>query len=252
MSVVVSTIILSATLMVVVLTATGYANALLRGEIENSEFSQAKDVLSSVDRLIEKVTSTSGSSGYIRSGFVTTYPIVENTGKSLNLYAGGIPLTQVDTTVVKIRGSRDVTGTFRNISGSSTPLVFGVSTPLGWLYSNRSDAEDTILDYSRARCVYKGIVQLYNGTGYQNFNQIELTIVKLNRGSVSFASTGAFVVNNNDFETTQHKYSEDFSISAEFGGLTQNTSLSQLGGNANYATLLNLFVISVTVSVVQG
>ena len=183
---------------------------------------------------------------------MTTYPIVENTGKSLNLYAGGILLKQVDATVVKIRGGRDVTGSFRTISGGSAPLVFGVSTPLGWLYSNRSDAEDTILDYSRARCVYKGIVQVYNGTSYQNFNQIELTIVKLNRGSVSFGNTGAFVVSNNDFDTTQYRLSGDFSISAEFGGLTQNTSLSQLGGNANYGTLLNLFVISVTISVVKG
>jgi len=252
MSVVISTIILSATLLVVVLTASGYANALLRGEVENSEFSQAKEVLSSIDRLIEKVTSTSGSSGYVRCGFVTTYPIVENTGKSLSLYAGGNLLKQVDTTVVKIRGGRDVTGTFRTISGGSAPLVFGVSTPLGWLYTNRSDAEDTVLDYSRARCVYKGIVQLYNGTGYQNFNQVELTIVKLNRGSVSFGSTGTFVINNNDFETTQLQYSGNFSISAQFGGLIQNTSLSQLGGNAGYQTLLNLFVVSVTVSVVQG
>lgn len=216
------------------------------------EFNQAKDVLSSVDRMIEKVTSTSGSSGYIRSGFVTTYPLVENTGRSLKVYVGGVLLKQFETTVVKIHGGRDVTGTFRNISGSSAPLVLGVSTPLGWLYTNRSDGEDAILDYSRARSVYKGLVQLYNGTGYQSFNLVELTVIKLNRGSVSFSSTGAFVVSNNNFETLQYAYTGDVSVNAQFGGLSQTRSLTQLGGNPAYKTLLNLFVVSVTVSVVQG
>jgi len=260
-SAVVATVILSSTLLIIVLTASSFANQLLRGEIENTEFNQAKDVLSSLDKLIERVTSATGSSGYIRAGFLTTYPLIEATGKTLTIRANGTTGDEtlgLNTTVVKIRGGRDVTGTFQDISGSSAPLVAGISVPLGWLYTNRTDAEEVVLDYSRARCVYKGLAQLWTGTDYETFNILEITVVSLLRGSISFKDTGAFVVQNKGLAPVQYQFTGNVQVEADYGGYSERVRLDasdpdeDLGGNPSYRTLLNFFVINVEVSVVQG
>ena len=256
-----ATVILSSTLLIIVLTASSFANQLLRGEIENTEFNQAKDVLSSLDKLIERVTSATGSSGYIRAGFLTTYPLIEATGKTLTIRANGTTgdeTLELNTTVVKIRGGRDVTGTFQDISGSSAPLVAGISVPLGWLYTNRTDAEEVVLDYSRARCVYKGLAQLWTGTDYETFNILEITVVSLLRGSISFKDTGAFVVQNKGLAPVQYQFTGNVQVEADYGGYSERVRLDasdpdeDLGGNPSYRTLLNFFVINVEVSVVQG
>jgi len=239
-------------LLIIVLSASSLANQLLKGEVENAEFNQAKDVLSSLDKMIEKVTSATGSSGYIRSGFLTTHPRFEETAETLKVLANGTLLKELDTSVVKIRGGRDVTGAFRDIAGNSTPLVVGVTAPMGWLFTNRTDAEDVVLDYSRARCVYKGFAQLYNGTEYETFNVLEVTVISLSSGSISFTKTGSFVVQNKALETKQYRFTGNFQVEAERGGLRKTVSLAELGGNTGYRTLLNFFVIYVEVSVVQG
>lgn len=249
---VLATLVLSSTLLVIILSASNFANQLLRGEVENTEFNQAKDVLSSLDKMIERITLTMGSSGYIRSGFLTTYPRFEASGKTLRILAGGMVLKESNTIVVKIRGGRDVSGAFQSISGNSTPLVVGISAPMGWLFTNRTDAEEVVLDYSRARCVYKGPAQLWNGTDYETFNVLEVTVVSLSSGSIAFKDTGAFVVQNEALETQQHQFTGDIQVKVEFGSISEARSLSQLGGNPSCRTLLNFFVINVEVSVVQG
>jgi hypothetical protein len=252
LSVVISTVILSATLLVVVLTASTYANQLLRAEVQNSEFNQAKEVLSSLDKMIVKVTSNTGASGYIRSGFVTTYPSVPSTGKSLKIYANNALLKGFETTTVSIHGGYEVTGAFQSISGVSSPMVVGVSSSNGWIFTNRTDAEEAFLDYSRVRCVYKGVVQLYNGTAFESLNVIELTAIQLVRGSIEFKDSGSFIVQNQNLETYQYEYAGNVAIRAELGNLAKTQSLSQLGGNPSYHTLVNLFIIKVQVSVIPG
>ena len=255
---VLATLVLSSTLLVIVLSTSNLASQLLRGEVESAEFNQAKDVLSSLEKMIERVTSATGSSGYIRSGFLTTHPRFEASGQTLRALAGGILLKELNTIVVKIRGGRDVSGAFRGISGDSTPLVVGISAPMGWLFTNRTDTEEVVLDYSRARSVYKGTAQLYNGTGYETFNILEVTVVSLSSGSIAFKDTGAFVVQNKGWETQQYLFPKgDLQIEAYRGSLSKVIKLSDpqpggLGGNPSYRTLLNFFVITVEVSVVQG
>ena len=252
LSVVISTVILSATLLVVVLTASSYASQLLRAEIQNSEFNQAKEVLSSLNKMIEKVTSNTGASGYIRSGFVTAYPSIPSTGRSLRIYANNALLKEFETTAVSIHGGSSVTGAFQSISGTSAPMVTGVLSSNGWLFTNRTDAEVVVLDYSRARCVYKGVGQLYNGTAFESFNVIELTAIQLTRGSIEFKDSGSFIVQNKNLETYQYEFAGNVAIRAEFGNLATTQNLSQLGGNLNYHTLVNLFIIEVQVSVIPG
>jgi hypothetical protein len=245
-------VILSATLLAVVLTASGYANQLLRAEVQNAEFNQAKEVLTSLNKMIEKVTSNTGASGYIRSGFVTTYPSIPSTGKSLKIYADDTLLEEFETTTVSITGGSEVTGAFQNISGTSSPMVVGVTSSNGWLFTNRTDAEEVVLDYSRARCVYKGVVQLYNGTAFESFNVVELTGICLARGTLSFKDSGSFVIQNQNLQTNQYKFDGNVVIRAEFGNLSSTRSLSQLGGDVSYRTLLNVFIINVEVSVIPG
>lgn len=252
LSVVISTVILSATLLVVVLTASTYANQLLRAEVQNAEFNQAKEVLTSLNKMIEKVTSNTGSSGYIRSGFVTTYPSIPSTGKSLKIYADDALLKEFETTTVSIKGGYAVTGASQNISGTSSPMVIGVTSSNGWLFTNRTDAEEVVLDYSRARCVYKGVVQLYNGTAFESFNIAELTAICLTRGALSFKDSGSFVIQNQNLQTNQYKFDGNVVIRAEFGNLSTTRSLSQLGGDLSYRTLVNVFIIYVEVSVIPG
>jgi len=257
-SVVIATLVLSSTLLVIVLSTSNYANQLLKGEVENAEFNQGKDVLSSLDKMIERVTSATGSSGYIRSGFLTTYPLFEASGTTLKIIAGETLLGEFNTIVVKIRGGRDVSGAFRSISGYPTPLVCNISAPMGWLFTNRTDAEEVVLDYSRARCVYKGLAQLWNGAEYEPFNVLEVTVVSLSSGSIAFKDTGAFVVQNKAWEPPQQLLfpKGDVQIRAEFGDSNKVVNLSDpsLGGASapSHQTLLNFFVINVELSVVQG
>jgi hypothetical protein len=253
LSVVISTVILSSTLLVIVLSASSLANQLLGGELQNAEFSQGKDVLSSLNKLVERVTSGTGSSGYIRAGFVTTYPRLEATGKTLKVFANSTLLEQLNPVVVKIRGGSDVTGAFQNISGTSTPLAIGISAPMGWLFTNRTEREEVVLDYSRARCVYKGLNQLYNGTGYETFNVIEVTVFNVSSGGfVNFQKTGSFVVQNLALETKQFQFNGNVQVKAQYGSLTSIYGPPVASDGKKHRTLLNFFVINVQVSIVQG
>ncbi|MEM3561188.1 MAG: hypothetical protein QW149_07425, partial [Nitrososphaerota archaeon] len=96
-----------------------------------------------------------------------------------------IPAQNLQINFMKYRGGSLVgLSSIEYLRGDeSKPLiVVGVSEPLGYIYTERAkNAAWIVLDYSRVRIVYTGILSLFNATtdSYENFNDVKIIYINI-------------------------------------------------------------------------
>ncbi len=254
-----STVILSSVLLVIVGVSSYAASNAVNFQIENSQFDQAKNILLALSQVIKKVMFISHSSGYVRCSFLNTIPqFVKASGYmtlTINSEGGNWTYT-IPVNVIRIKGGRFVgVLTPRNLLGDNSLLLTNVSSPLGRVYTFQSDGAWVALDYMRARCVYMGTSDYFNGTGYERFNVVEITLVNLTFG-IFEPETQAYITSQNlGIEADPPiQVSGNFTIKVNLTstGEEVSCSLTDLGGNPEYPTLVNLVFINIEVSILKG
>lgn len=255
MSVVLSTIILTSVLCIIVFAASNMATDAINGQMENTLFDQAQNIILSLDKLVKRIMYSPESSGYIKTSFRSITPYFSNTGGNLEVSANGTNLLSepVPLNIIRIKGgSRASVATDRNLLGDGSLLLTDVFSSLGRVQLNQSAGAWITFDYSRVRCINTGTVQYYSGSGYEPYNVLEITTVKIMFGDIQVAEQAAIIVKNTGMVTTQIEMPQsDFQVLVNANGNSKALSLSQIGGNPGYKTLINSVVIRIEISV-QG
>jgi type II secretory pathway pseudopilin PulG len=176
---VISTIIISASLLIILASAAFVATNILNIQVANTEFEQAKANMLLLDEVIQSAALRRGSGGYTQ----------------FNQRSGGINIIQTDQTL-KIIGSDSqelyaapnlVTLVYAGgsqVAGSDTPLRGGNSLSvnltgaLSYVRVETGNGTQISLDYNRVRIIPTGIIMV----GVESYNIIEITLIRLIQG----------------------------------------------------------------------
>ncbi len=250
---VISTVILTSVMLIIVLTTSFLANNVVNAKVERAQFEQAKNVILSLNKIVGKVTFEPKSSGYVRASLWTVIPYKEEIGENLQIWVNQILMHEVPINVMKIRGGNKVSvSTYEDLIGSDTLLLTDVSHPLGRVSSYQSDGAWIALDYSRVRCIYSGTSELYNGTDYEIYNLVEITVIKMTFGIFEVQEKASFTAQNIGVETYQNSFYNNFTIQVKNSDNEETIYLSDLGGDPLHPTLINFVVVNVELSILGG
>jgi len=258
-STVISTIILSSVLLVIIGIASYAANNTVNAQIENAEFEQAGNVLLSTAQVVKRVMFTPRSSGYVRSSFSNTIPQFVKTGENLTIsivdgdknWSYYFPVN-----IIRIKGGRQVgVLTPQDLLGEGSLLLTESSGSLGRVRVFQSDGACVSLDYLRVRSIYAGVSDYFNGTGYEGFNVVEITLVNLTFGVFEPGTQALITIQNlgvTAIPTIQASKNFIINVSLTSGETPANCTLSDLGGDPQKQVLINLNFVNIEVSMLKG
>lgn len=250
---VITTVILTSVMFIIVLSTSFFANNLLTANIERAQFEQVKNVVLAFDKIVDQVTFKPQSSGYVRSSFSTTIPYFVEGGESLQVWVDQTLAHEVPINKIEVLGGSQVSvAASEDLIGDASLLLTKVSDSLGRVCVYQSEGAWIALDFSRARCIYSGISELFNGTDYETYNMIEVTIIDLTFGVLVVQTEACLTAQNIGVECSQNIFSNDFEIRVKNGETEESISLSDLGGDPAYKTIMNFVVVSVETSVLGG
>jgi len=188
-SVIVSTVILSAVFIAATLIATYTAGYVIQMHSESIEFEQAKNTMILLATDIEDIVLKPKSAAYVIFNSRAGGPSFDKNIGEMTIKIEGetnwILAQNLQINLMKYRGGSLVgLSNVEYLRGDeSKPLiVVGVSEPLGYIYTERSkNAAWIVLDYSRIRVVYNGILSLFNVTtdSYENFNDVKIIYINI-------------------------------------------------------------------------
>lgn len=154
---VISTVIITATLLVILVVASFFAINLLEIQIQNSEFEQAKTAMLLLDKTIIDVA--------LRPGAVSSVQFNQRSG-GIGLYEGGtisitvinasssniiISVPQITSHVIKYRGGSMVSAAEATLTNSGGLIIDNPSKSLGLVRIEAGNGVWIILDYNRVR-----------------------------------------------------------------------------------------------------
>ena len=250
LSTVISTVILTFTLLIIVLSTSAFVTEVFSFQQENAEFKQAKYVMLTLASSINDVAYTPYSSNYVKTGFKSAMPQLVDTGGTIQIFVNDNSIATIPIRKIVIQGGRRVDASEENLVGVDDLLVADISTPLSRVYVNRNDRAEVVLDYSRVRCVYLGTLTFYDSN--QTYNIVEIVAVNLSFGTIRAYKEAVFSVQNTGITVSQIQASGNFTIHVVSPNREEEVSLTGLGGNATYPTLVNLQLINIQVSLLGG
>jgi len=232
-SIIVSTVILSAIFIATTLVAAYTANYVIQMHSESIEFEQAKNTMILLATNIEDTVLKPNSAAYVVFNSRAGGPSFDIAKGELTVTLEGekiwTPIQNLRINFMKYKGGSLIgVSNMEYIRGSgSRPLiVVGVSDPLGYIYTNQSDSAWIVLDYSRIRVVYHGILTLFNSSinDYNYFNDVKILYINILPGE--FHGSGRIYVK-----------AENLGISYQsniFSSSSINLTVSALGRHESY------------------
>jgi len=150
---VVSTVIITATLLIILVVATALAFSMLEIQLQSLEFEQAKTMMMALDKVIAEVSLRPGAASSVefnqRRGGIGVYQ-----GETMTIYVlnGAQQVLNLSNTtyVIKYRGGSMVSAAPTNLS-SSGKLVVEAHEPLGHVRVEVGGGAWIVLDYNRVR-----------------------------------------------------------------------------------------------------
>ena len=150
---VVSTVIITATLLIILVVATALAFSMLEIQLQSLEFEQAKTMMMALDKVIAEVSLRPGAASSVefnqRRGGIGIYQ-----GETMTIYVlnGAQQVLELSNTtyVIKYRGGSMVSATPTNLSGSGK-LVVEAHESLGHVRVEVGGGAWIVLDYNRVR-----------------------------------------------------------------------------------------------------
>ena len=207
LSPVISTAILTAAMLVIVIGVLGFATNLFAIQTQQAEFGQAQNILINFADGIDSVSSREGASTYVRFNLRAGGPVwVQNYDTiKVNVTIGNqtnyvIPI-QGNVGAFTYRGGSQIgTGSFTVLRGISSSAVLNNAYPLGRVYLSQSNGAIITLDYDRIGVNDLGLFNVSKsaGGGFDYIDIVQITLVNLTRGNFSGGSTAFVEATNYD------------------------------------------------------
>jgi len=197
MSVVISTIILSAAILTITLAALFVSNVVLEQQLDQSEFEQAKNSVMTLVDIIEHVAVTPGASGYVTMNIRTSHPnFTRNAGTVMVSVRcpNGSTITVINgkAGALNIGGGRyvGVGAGIERLVGTDRLLVQNASDPLAYVYVIQKNGAWLNMDYSRVRARYMGKYMYYEGIQKVNRSIVRIAFINISFGTIRVYGTG--------------------------------------------------------------
>ena len=255
LSEVISSIILTSVMVVIIVTASFFANDVLSFNVESVQFDQAVNAILSLERVAQKIMFRPQSTGSVKTSFVTTDPHVVQEGTMI-VFIDGNETTSIIVNSFKVEGGERVGVSFSQYYlGDSSLLLVGLDGSMSCVQKYQDQGAWVSLDYGRIRCVYCGEINYYEGTSPEQVkrNVIEITAIRLSSDEISPLDRSLIILKNTGIQTQQiERGTGDFDITVQFSSEDDSVSLTDLGGNATLPTLINLIIIDLDITVLGG
>jgi hypothetical protein len=248
-------------MVIIVITASFYANDTLSFNVESVHFDQAINAVLSLEKIAKNIMFKPLSIGTVKTSFMTTDPYISQMG-TLAILIDGNEKSSFTVNCFKVKGSERVGVSFSqyylgDISYLSRFILVGLNGSISCVKKYQDNGAWVSLDYGRIRCVYSGEMNYYNGTNPEPVkrNVIEITAIKINSGGIDqFIDNSRIILENTGIQIQQIEYAPgNFVISGQFSDKNDpGYSLIQLGGNATLPTLINFTIINFEISIFGG
>jgi len=250
---VISTVILTSVLIIITIASSFFANQTLTTNIENVQFDQAINTVLSVEKIARNMMFEPYATASVSTSFSTTDPYIVESG-NLTVLINGVKQVSFLANYFKILGGPNVGVPFiKDYVGNNSLMLIGFGGTISHIHTYQSNGAWVSLDYDRIRCVYSGVAQFHNDTGFGLYNVVEITIVKLIAGELTEFERSRVIIENTGIETNQLEYTGNPTIKIQLSGIGDfSVNLSELGGNIDYPTLINLAVVCLKISVLGG
>jgi len=259
---VISTILLTGVLLAIMITATFVSNDILNAQMVESEFENAKNLVRTLDGEVEDLLFKPGSSSVIQTSFTNIFPGYNCSGEDLSIVVEEHNPSQViinesiEMNSLTLTGRRTIGGVYDyDLKGSSTLLAPLYNGSLGRIHISKPSKLQVSLDYTRVLYALTGKVYLINNqTGnYTLHNTMELVCVELDFGEFSSSENSVIMVQNIRGETPiAQDLDGDFTVTVSTSNRSTSASLSELGGDPSIPTVLNLYQVTIRISVLEG
>ena len=252
---VISTIILTSVMVVIIVTASFFANDVLSYNVESVQFDQSVNAILSLERVAQNIMFRPQSTGSVKTSFVTTDPYVVEEGTMVVLVDGN-ETASIAVNSFKVEGGDQVgVSTTYYYLGDNSLLLVGLDGSMSCVYKYQDQGAWVSLDYGRIRCVYLGEMNYYEGENPEpeTWNVVEVTVVRLSSEDIDPYDSSRIILRNTGIQTQQFQQNAgEFNITVQFSGGEDTVSLTDLGGNPALPTLINLSIIDLEISVVGG
>ena len=262
MSTVLSTLILGATLMGIVAVSYAVASDAVNSQMETASFDQSKYILTSLSDVVKKIMFTPDSSGYVRVSFTNLLPYFTNTQKRLTINITD-PSNQTlnrgysyPVKAIQIKGGSGVGVSFsEDILGVNTVAFSNTTYTLAYIRAYQSGGAWLSLDYARARCIFTGVSNYFDGTIYKSYNVIEITVVNMTFKEFQPGEITLITAHNAGTRIdTINKVSKNLMIDIGLSDRSQSIryTLQDLGGNMQKNAVIRLVTINIEISMLTA
>jgi len=249
---VISTIIITATLLVILVVASFVSINILALQMADSEFQQAQSNMLLLDSVVQDVSLRQGAGSYVQfndvSGGIgiandtTNSMLINCTALNLN-YSSGSLLTFV------YNGGSQVSGTNEslippqsptNASLVQPPINVSLEQPVGYLRVETGNGVKIKLDYNRVRVVSMG-QQLI---GKDTYSFWSITFLRLVRGNMGGSGTVNVRVQNTFVNNTSYVRATAGSVTAK---LKSDRTATTLFSFSNATIVLSIVTVQVSI-----
>lgn len=224
LSEIVTSVILAGIMLSIALIAMGFANNMFLIQSENTEFDQAKNIMTNLAEVIEHVSTKQGSSGYVKFNSRTGGPSFVRNAKTLTLsvdaLSGTIPyysrnLLSVQCSQLKYRGGSLASAAGKYlIRGTEVSILSNNNASMGCVYVEQSDGAWIVIDYSRVNVLNLGTFNFSKGIRattrlpiFELVNIVQVNYINLMPGTFSGSGNIYVVVKCRSLETFYYRIS---------------------------------------------
>lgn len=254
---IITTIIISATLLVILVIASFVATNILELQVASAEFEQAKTNMLLLDEIVQDVALRRKSGGYVemnqRSGGINVVTISE-TLKVTDQFNETLYESPNLIVLIYRGGSRVSGGTFRlkGFSVPYVPYVFNINNKtdsISYLRIETGNGLQIKLDYNRVRVANIGPITINE----KKVNITEVTFIRLITGSFSSKGTEAVKLNVQNFnvKTFAKEYqTNNLTLNIKIGSYEETLNL--VSSRDVEATVILFTEIVIRISIGQG
>lgn len=199
---VISTVILTSVMISIAIMAMGFASNIFAIESQSVEFDQAKNTMVNFAGIVEQVSSSQGSSGYVlfntRSGgptFLSNVGTINVTLSGTNIafiYGSNNSITGSYNTLKYRGGSLSSVGGKSYLKGAEGIITYNNNITLGSVYVEQASGSWVVLDYARIGVLNLGVFNFSTGinsttgvVGFEKVNLVQVQYLNITKGSFS-------------------------------------------------------------------
>lgn len=257
MSEVLSTLVLTAMILLITIVAAFIANAALETQAQKSELEEAKSAFRLLADTMEEISSNPYASGYVRINCRFGRIEYRNCTFTLKVSVDSTELTSNTTSCLTFIGG-DRVGFIPSevIYGVSSVLINNSITPLISVYTGYANGRPFVsLNATRVRIVDRGTVYIKAEANNPYYHVFDIVLIRLIITRVQVSGSFTIIAHNMGIWTSTTKYTDrttfTLTVSVIYDGITKEESMYVDLSSENIAgVLFNIITIEIDIEII--